>query len=257
MGPQDPPAAQAGGDASQGKEKKEVVEIDREAKAVAAGVRGAVGGASALDAIPAVQFDFVIAAGDQEVRRRILFDREGARLRIELPTGRGKVVVLLDVEADKGVALLDSKPVGVDDQAGLQAYGRKLAENDLGWLLLPWRITDPGMYLGLLDDEVLGERKCRVLEVIPPEQLPIPPGRRYVIHVDAETFEVVRVAFATEKMKADQPPLVFDWAGWKTLGEARFSTERAQVGGIQKIRIENLSIVEVIDEGLFEGLPEQ
>lgn len=241
-----------------GPEPRAVVrQVSPEAKAVAAGVRGAVGGSDALDAIDALEFDFVIAAGDQEIRRHILFDRAGARLRIEVPTARGQVVVLLNVETDKGVALLDSVPVESKEQLGLQSYGRKLAENDLGWLLLPWRINDAGIYLGLLDDEKIGERACRVLEVIPSQQLPLPPGLRYVMHVDAQTFEPVRVAYVTEGMRKDQSPLVFDWGGWKTLGEARFCTEWVQVGGVQRIHVRNLTVVDAIDEKLFEGLPEQ
>lgn len=246
--PDDPPQA------PQANPPKPLVVTD-EARELAGAITAAVGGPSALDDLRVLRFAFVIEADGREVGRRdVVFDRANGRLRVALKTRRGEVVVLLDVDSAKGVAFHDGERVPREDEAGLVAYGRSVAENDLGWLLLPWRLSDPGVYLGRLPDEAVGDRECRVLEVIPSAQVPIPPGVRYVIHADAATGEVVRVAFATAAMKKDQPPLVFEYGEFVAIGSARFSTTRTQVGGPQVIRFVGLAAPAELEDGLFEGL---
>lgn len=171
------------------------------ADSLAARIAGAAGGAEAWAALPALRFDFAVAADTGVVSSRShLWDRATGRYRLEWTTGDSLLVALFSVEN-----VADGRPDGTVylhgaalDTAAARAYlggayGRFI--NDTYWLLAPLKVFDPGVRRGLAPDSADADTEVLTLAF---EDVGLTPGDRYWLRADRATGRLVGWTYALE-----------------------------------------------------------
>ena len=198
---------------------------DPKAVAVALRAMQALGGEAAWNATRYLRFDFAVDRGGKTlVRRAHTWDKWNGRYRVEGKDKDGKdVVVTMNINTKEGQATRGSAPLaGPELKAALDdAYAWWV--NDTYWLLMPYKMRDPGVVLTLAGQEKKGEDAWdKVLLTF--EGVGLTPKDRYWVFVNAKTGLVDRWEFVLKGEKT--PPVPFDWKGWKAYGRIQLADDR-------------------------------
>jgi hypothetical protein len=207
----------------------------------------AMGGLEAWEKTRFIHFAFAVEKGGATVARRVhLWDRWRGRLRYEDKDKAGAtLVVLLDLndrqgEAYRGGARLDqgeAKPL-LD-----QAYETWI--NDTYWLLMPYKMKDPGVrlrYAGEVSEA--GQVYDRVLLTF--DHVGLTPGDRYWAHLNRKTHLMDRWSYILQDDPPRSAPTIWDWRNWSRYGGILLSPEKASARKEGSIRILH-PILEVLD----------
>ena len=219
-----------------------------------------LGGKDAYDRIRGLRFTFEVEQGDHIYTSRTwLWDRERNRVRMDAGEGDGQITIQIDLATGRGVALVGG--VRAEDPAEEEEsvdYARdRFWSADSFWLLLPWKLRDPGVRLELLDDYEVEGRPHKVIEMTFEPGTGVTSGDRFHLFLDAESAELTRFAFHLQSMREDQEMSIFDWDEWVEVAGVRFSTERRMRVPPQRVLIRGLEALDVIDESLFGELESQ
>ncbi len=123
---------------------------DAKADAVAAQVMQALGGQAAWDSTRYLRFTF---AG----RRTHTWDRSTGRHRVEGKSRDGKSFVILEnLGTHQGRAWVDGKEAAGDELKKMLETGYGTWVNDTYWLLMPYKLKDPGVHLAYAGEDTIG-----------------------------------------------------------------------------------------------------
>lgn len=196
---------------------------DPRAVAIAEHVLQAMGGREAWDATRYLKWSFF-------GRRTHTWDRETGDLRIE----DGDRVVLMNVRTragrvfDKGVEITDP---GAKGEALETGYAQWI--NDSYWLLMPYKMLDPGVNLVYEDESALPDgRPADRLGLTFEPGTGLTPANRYDVWVARDTGLVERWAYYADAADAE-PKFTLPWAGWKRCGKVLLSTDRGRDAPIE------------------------
>ena len=198
---------------------------DPKAVAVADRVMQALGGQDAWNATHYLRFDFAVDRGGKTlVRRAHTWDKWNGRYRVEGKDKDGKdVVVTMNVNTKEGQATSGGAPLtGAELKAALDdAYSWWV--NDTYWLLMPYKMRDPGVTLAMAGRETKGgDSWDKVLLTF--ADVGLTPKDRYWVFVNAKTGLVDRWEFVLKGEKT--PPEPFEWKGWKPHGKIQLADDR-------------------------------
>jgi hypothetical protein len=95
-------------------------------------------------------------------RRYYLWDRSSGDLRVESTYTGQDVVVAMNLDSDRGQAWIDGEPVSRATMlADMLRSARADWTNDSYWLIMPYKLQDPGVRLNYLGErEMLDGRKA-------------------------------------------------------------------------------------------------
>ncbi len=226
---------------------------DPRALALADATLKAMGGAEGWNAARFFRFDFVVEKGGKPLGSyRHWWDRETGRYRLEGKNKEGKpFVVLFSVHDRKGKAWLEGKPADAVNTAKLldYAYGRFI--NDTYWILMPYKLRDPGVRLKLEEPRTdSAGRKWSVLHLSFDPGIGLTPGDQYWALIDPQTRLMGRWEYVLE---GDKPAAeAWTWDGWRRFGSILLSPEKKEVGSDTVIRFPNLEVSDRVDESAFK-----
>ena len=198
---------------------------DPKAVAVADRVMQALGGEAAWNATRYLRFDFAVDRGGKTVMRRAhTWDKWTGRYRLESKDKDGRdVVVAMNLNTKEGSATVGGSPLAGEELKGALETGYASWVNDAYWLLMPYKMRDPGVVLTLVGQEKKGaDAWDKVLLTF--EGVGLTPKDRYWVFVNAKTSLVDRWEFVLKGEKT--PPVPFDWKGWKAFGRIRLADDR-------------------------------
>lgn len=190
----------------------------------------AAGGPAAWAALPYLRFEFA-GERDGEARPGIkhLWNRRTGDYRIEMPGGEDSTyVVLFNVNTREGQAYLNGTALDSTQNAQRleQAYGRFI--NDTYWLLMPFKLFDPGVTRTYMPDSSNAERDVIHLSFT---DVGLTPGDEYWIFMDKETGQVEEWAYHLQSDRDGR----FTWTGYEThdtpAGPLHFATRKEAAGG--------------------------
>ena len=186
--------------------------VDSPAVALADRVHQALGG-DRLEASPYLAFTFAV---DVDGKRRAAFhhdwDRRDNRYRVEGATEEGNLLVLFDLDTRQGNAWIDGKPVPDEDQAKWLEFAYERFINDTYWLLVPFKLRDPGVNQASEGEAREGSQAFDRLGLSFDENVGLTPGDRYTLWVDRASSRVDRWEMLLQGKQP--PPVRVDWRDW-------------------------------------------
>ncbi|MBW3564768.1 MAG: hypothetical protein KY459_08585 [Acidobacteria bacterium] len=223
------------------------------ADAVAERVMNALGGEQAWNDTRFLTFSFVVADGEQTLARRTHYwDKWEGRHRVEGSTGEGvRYVVIQNLNEKRGRAFLDGRQLAGDELQTWIDRGYAQWINDTYWLLMPYKLRDPGVNLALDRTETMNGRDYDVL-ALSFESVGLTPGDRYWVWVDRKTGMVDRWAFVLEGQ--EPPPRPWSWVGWHRVGNIMLASDRIPPEGTRTIGFRDVSAPRAIPDSVFTEL---
>ncbi|HEU4402270.1 MAG TPA: hypothetical protein VFT43_09205 [Candidatus Polarisedimenticolia bacterium] len=204
---------------------------DPRAIAVADQVLQALGGQKAWDDTRFLRFSFVVEeAGKQVASRTHLWDRWGGRLRYEKTDKDGsRCVVLLDINARTGSAWRGGVRLEQEEARPLLDEAYEAFINDTYWLLMPYKMKDPGVRLQY-EGEVSrgGATYDRVMLSF--KGVGLTPGDRYWADVNRVTHRMERWSYVLQDQPPGATPTAWEWKGWAPYGRILLAPEKVGLG---------------------------
>lgn len=221
--------------------------MPRDAKAdqVVARLAAALGG-EAYAKVRYVTFSF---AG----RRSHWWDRQTGRHRLEGTNREGQRYVVLsnvnDAGKGPGTVLLAGAEVTGEEQAKLleNAYGAWI--NDTYWLLVPFKLQDPGVNLAYDGEETIDGALCDKIKMTF-DHVGQTPGDTYWLLVDRASGMLVRWDYVLEGQ--EPPATAWRWQKWEPYGAGvMLSGERAMVGSDRTLKLEQIALPDALPDTVF------
>jgi len=217
---------------------------DPKADAIAAQEMQALGGREAWDATRYLRFTF---AG----RRTHTWDRSTGRHRVEGKTRDGKsFVVLENLGTREGRAWQDGKEATGDDLKKMLELGYGTWVNDTYWLLMPYKMKDPGVHLAYGGEDTIGGKRYDKL-TLSFDHVGLTPGDHYTAWINRDTHLMDRWSYVLESMKPTDPPGVWDWTGWQRYGSIELAPHRVEVGGDAKLELSDIAVPASVPDAVF------
>jgi hypothetical protein len=225
---------------------------DPKATAVADRVMEALGGAQAWNETRYLRFDFAVdREGKTVMRRSHTWDKWSGRYRLEGTTREGApFVVLLDIDTKDGRAWLKGQELA-GEEAGKQleqAYAAWV--NDTYWLLMPYKLKDPGVVLALDGEEKKGSEAWDKLR-LSFDNVGLTPKDRYWAYVNRKTGLVDRWDYVLKG--ESKPPTSFTWLNWKKHGRVMLADDRRSAADGTRIHFPVLEVADSLPDALFSA----
>ena len=202
---------------------------DKKAAALADKVLDSLGGNEAWNNTHYLRFDFAVdREGKTLVRRSHTWDKWTGRYRLEGTREGAPYTVLMNVNTKEGTAYLKGNRLEGEElkKALDQAYGTWV--NDTYWLLMPYKMKDPGVILAYDGEEVKdGDAWDKVRLTF--DNVGLTPKDKYWAYVNRKTGFVDRWDFVLKG--ESKPPASFSWKNWKEYGKIRLADDREGADG--------------------------
>lgn len=216
----------------------------------------ALGGAEAWAATRFIYFTFAVSQGRGEIARRThLWDKATGRHRVEGVDKEGRPYVLIHDIGSPAIleARIDGEPItDVESLVGLKQQASALWINDTYWLLMPYKLKDPGVMLAYQGEESEDGRTWDVVRLTF-DGVGMTPGDRYWAYVNQETGLMDRWAFVLQNMDQDAEPTVVKWANWLPYGRIMLSDRRVTVGADRQVSFPALAVFDELPEAAFSA----
>lgn len=225
---------------------------DPEAIRIADQVLLALGGKSNWDMARYLSFRFVVEEGERDlVNRYHAWDRWTGRYRYEDTDRAGHHrLVLFNLNTKKGLAYVDSQPLEGDTLAALidQAYARHI--NDTYWLLMPYKMKDPGV---ILKYEGTTEINGFVHDIVRLsfENVGLTPGDVYWAYFDQASRRMNKWEYLLQGRSG--PRRVAWWSGWKEYWKIKLAEVREFENSNRRIVFRDILVSPTVDETVFES----
>jgi hypothetical protein len=214
---------------------------------VANQVMQALGGKEAWDNTHFLRFTF---AG----RRTHHWDKHTGRHRVEGQTPEGKkYVVLENINTHQGEAWLDGKKVEGDELKTWLDRGYGAWINDTYWLLMPYKLQDPGVNLTYEGTEQLDGNTYDKLH-LSFGNVGLTPGDEYWAWINRDTHLMDRWAYLLQAAPGEQraaEPTAWRWQGWQKYGKVLLAPTRAQVTGDRKLELSDIAVFDTLPDSVF------
>jgi len=228
---------------------------DSKALAVADEVMAAGGGEAGLASAKVLKFTFVYEQ-DGVVRssRTHYWDRIGGRHRLEMIDRDGKnITCLTHLPSKEGVCAVDGQ--GFMEEAAQPYLSKSYAIwiNDTYWLLMPYKMKDPGVDLKFDGETKEGGKTYDKIQ-LSFDQVGLTPKDRYWAFVDRTTHRMDKWAFVLQDEKGEPgkgEPSVFKWTGWSKFGSLWLSTEKIAEDGKSKVVFKDVAVFEALPDEIF------
>ena len=191
---------------------------DPRAVALAESVLGRMGGRPAWEQTRFLRWRFF-------GRRLHHWDRWTGDVRIESDTR----LVLMNIHRKTGRVWEDGVEL-TDTAAREQALedGYAWWVNDSYWLIMPYKLLDPGVALRYRGASTLPDgRPAELITLTFDEDTGLTPRNRYDVWIGSETGLVEQWAFYTDARDAE-PRFTLPWSDWKSFGKILLATSRGR-----------------------------
>jgi len=223
---------------------------DPKAEALAHRVMEALGGAEAWNKIRYLRFDFAVDRGGKTiVRRSHTWDKWTGRYRLEATTREGEpYVVLMDIDTREGRAWLKGEELGGDEVGKYLEQGYGVWVNDTYWLLMPYKMRDPGVVLALDGVEKEGDEAWDKVR-LSFDNVGLTPKDKYWAYVNRKTGLVDRWDYVLKG--EDKAPTTFTWGNWRKYGNVMLADDRRNPADGTRIHFPVLETPESLAEAVF------
>lgn len=217
---------------------------DAEAKAVAERTLKAMGGAEAWEETRFLRFNFFGA-------RLHHWDRYTGRHRVEGTSREGvSYVVLHNINSREGEVYLDGALQSGESAASWleRAYGAWI--NDTYWLLMPYKLQDPGVNLRYDGEETIDGTLYDKLQLSFGE-VGLTPGDRYWAYINRDSGLMDRWAYHLQDWEAEREPTRWTWSGWAPHGQIMLASKRTNLADGSERELGELAVFDSLPDAVF------
>lgn len=230
--------------------RAETPDSDPRAVAIADKVMEALGGAGRWNALRGLRWTFGVTVNDTvRFTRRHAWDRHEGLHRVEGENRQGQpFCVIQDLDDGTGKAWVDGTPIEGDSLAKLIDYGRAVWTNDTYWMLMPYKLRDPGVTLKYEGETKDGDT---VYDKVALSFLDVgmTPGDRYWVFVNRANNRIEKWEMILEGR--EPPPVAYTWAGWQQHGGLWFPSEHRT--GARNVFTRDVEALDAFDPKVFEA----
>ncbi len=224
------------------------------ADTVAMRVYEAAGGPEVWEALPYLGFNFSVLRQNERGRViRHFWHRHTGDYRVELPGPANEpYVVLFNIDTREGRVFWDGTELDpVESPQHLEtAYSRFI--NDTYWLLLPFKLFDPGVNRTYLPDSSNALYDVLHLSF---GNVGLTPGDQYWLYVDKASGRLLRWSYQLQDDAPGTPPRSFVWEDYEEhltpAGSLFFSTRKRGIGVPFTILTDDVSTPALIPDDMF------
>jgi hypothetical protein len=230
-------------------------------------IANAYGGMAAWRAVPLLGYDFVVVRdGQVQARCHHLWDRRSGDHRYEVDSAVFARLPFFDEQSQQWRPLNLNLPPGrlvglvneisregrvwINDQEQPPAMVERVlqrVDNDSYWLLLPFKLEDPGTNLFNAGPATLADGTEAVeVSVTHAPDIGESSDDLWELFLDSQTHRILRT---TVDLQDSGDEVQADWRGEQTVGGVTFATER--VSPDKTIRFERLATPEVVPPEVF------
>jgi hypothetical protein len=214
---------------------------DEAGRALATKVMDALGGLQNWESTPAIAFDFVVESEGQEVTRRShVWKRATSGYTVSWKDGKdGKAYRLefSDIYQKKGQAWIDEQTPPDSTRLQLLERGYGVFINDTYWMIMPFKLLDPGVKLQELPAENKNGVDYRVLHVSF-ENVGLTPGDQYWLYIDPNNYRIHSWRYKLESGRESGHL----WEDYQQFGQVMISRRRVAEDGKRVIRFDRVSV---------------
>jgi hypothetical protein len=216
----------------------------------------AIGGWEAWNQARYIAFDFVIERDGKEMRRtRHEWDRFSGDCRITGTNREGiNYEVIMNQNSEEGTVLLDGEEASEESKTQLLKFVHGAFINDSYWLLMPYKMHDPGVHLTDEGSRIDGDGKeWRVVGLSFEPGIGMTSKDRYWVFLDPESYRVGRWEYHLEGMEEEDEPGMATWNDWTQVGPLMLSLEKFSEKSGATLRFENVIVTQTVPEGMFDA----
>jgi hypothetical protein len=198
---------------------------DPAATALAHEVMEALGGQARWDALPGLRWSYGAEVNDTvRATRRHAWNKHTGWHRVEgLDRAGNRYVIIHNLNDGAGRAWVAGQTIEGDSLRKLIERGKNLWVNDAYWMLMPYKMLDPGVILSLEAPVERGGKTCDRI-AMRFENVGLTPGDRYWVDIERDTRRVC--AWEMVLQGQQPPPRVYTWEGWEEHDGLWFPTAR-------------------------------
>lgn len=209
-------------------------------KALAAGVMDAMGGYERFQQARYLQWDFF-------GYRTVTWDKWNKQVRIDYPDGSLTIITKLDQLEGKvyrhGEQLTDKDSLNI-----YLEQGQRIWMNDSYWLVMPFKLFDPGVQLSYLGrGKDMNGNEAEMIELTF-QEVGATPENRYVIYIDPGTYLITQWDYHVKHWE-EEPEISCTWTGYEWYSGLRFASERSGFGTLT-----NIKVMTAVPASTFSGL---
>ena len=201
-----------------------------------------------------ITFRWIVGSeGQTRADYRHDWDRLHHKYRVE-GTNRDKqhFVALFDTQTRQGDIYLDGEKVTVDSTRTKMlenAYGRYI--NDSYWLLMPFKLKDPGVILTYDGEKEIEGTTYDVVKVSF-ENVGLTPGDTYWAYIDRSDHLMKRWEYFLEGWPADKERTATTWDDWQDFNGVKLAMNKAFQGRDTRIYFEDVTLSRTPSEEVFK-----
>ncbi len=221
-------------------------ERDPKAVELARGVLDAMGGEEAWQATRFIRFNFFGF-------RLHHWDRHTGRHRVEGKSREGEsYVVLHDVNTREGKVWIDGEEVDGDAKAEWleRAYGAYI--NDTYWLVMPYKLLDPGVNLAYDGSEEIEGATFDKLKLTF-NDVGLTPGDTYWAYVNRDTGLMECWSYFLQNWEEGREPTHWKWLDWGRYGRIMLSPRRVNPDPEEgrEVMLSELAVFDHLPDSVF------
>lgn len=208
------------------------------ATAIAKEIVEAMGGMENYNNTHFIQWDFA--------KRTLYWDKWTGDVRIESP--EKNLVILVNINTLKG-KVFDNGTLVTDEEKSknLLTQGKNWWINDSYWLVMPWKLQDPGVSLNYVKIDTLPNgKKADVLQMTF-DSVGVTPDNKYHIYIDQEDHLIKQWEFF-KNYNDGEPKFSRPWDNYQKMGDILLSFDRSEFGPT------NVVVKKEFDTGVFSDL---
>lgn len=217
---------------------------DDKAIAIAERVMEALGGEQAWKATRTIRFTFANA-------RTHYWDKHAGRERLEGTTKEGETYcVLLDLDTKAGDVYLNGKPAAGEEKKKWLERGYAAWVNDTYWLVMPYKLHDPGVTLIYDGEESLDGATYDKLKLTF-ENVGLTPGDTYWAYINRDTGLMDRWAYILESYEPDAPATHWVWYDWQEYGDIMLASGRRNPESGRELPLSDIAVFGELPASVF------
>lgn len=227
-------------------------QADAKAAAVAKQLSDAMGGQRTWDVLPYFRFDFVVVQKGKEVARfQHWWDKRNGQCRVQGPDDKGRTVTAIFTLKDKKGksftdGIVDTDPTNI---ANIVQMGYERWVNDTYWIIMPFKLRDPGTHLKYLRMQKRGGQDYDVLQLSFDRGVGLTSGDHYTLYVNRSTHLLDKWDMMLEGKKP--PPSTSTWEQWTPIGPVKLALNHRLQGKPVEIRFDNVAVPQTMDPSVF------